>query len=130
MKTDWISEIVERSENGPYIKESDFDLMIVRAVPQLVKKHGLKFDPDVLVPADDAMADRLYQAGLELLVNTGVYNQSTERRIIFTKDESLHVPQNFANASNEFVETISQELKHLDPCFFYRRDHILRKGIR
>ena len=40
MRTDWQVEIVERSENGPYIKESDFDLMLVKLVPKLVKKHG------------------------------------------------------------------------------------------
>ena len=82
MRTDWISEIVERSENGPYMKESDFDLLIVRTVPKLVKKYGLQFDPNVLVPSDDDMADRLYQAGLELLATAGVYNQTTERRKI------------------------------------------------
>lgn len=87
MRTDWIAEIVERSETGPYMKESDFDMLIVRTVPDLIKKHGLKYDPNVLVPSDDDMADRLYQAGLELLVTAGVYNQSTERRIIFALDE-------------------------------------------
>ena len=87
MRTDWITEIVERSENGPYMKESDFDLLIVRTVPKLVKKYGIEFDPNVLVPSDDDMADRLYQAGLELLATAGVYNQTTERRIMLTQDE-------------------------------------------
>jgi|MDTC01.3.fsa_nt_gb methylamine--corrinoid protein Co-methyltransferase len=87
MRTDWQVEIVERSENGPYIKESDFDLMLVKLVPKLVKKHGIKFDPQVPIPADDDMADRLYQAGVDLLVEMGVYNQSTERRIMFSRDE-------------------------------------------
>ena len=87
MRTDWIAEIVERSENGPYMKESDFDLLVVRTVPQLVRKHGIEFDSNVLVPSDDDMADRLFQAGLELLVTTGVYNQTTERRIMLTRDE-------------------------------------------
>ncbi len=87
MRTDWLAEIVDRSETGPYAKESDFDLMVVRTVRELVERHGLKFDPDVLVPADDDLADRLYAAGLELLATTGVYNQSTERRIMFTADE-------------------------------------------
>lgn len=87
MRSDWMAEIVERSESGPYAKESDFDLLIVRTVPKLVEKYGLKFDPNVLVPSDDGMADRLYQAGLELLATTGVYNQSTERRIVLSRDE-------------------------------------------
>jgi methylamine--corrinoid protein Co-methyltransferase len=33
------------------------------------------------------MADRLYEAGLRLFLEMGVYNQTTERRILFTRDE-------------------------------------------
>ena len=87
MRTDWLTELVNRSETGPYMKEADFDLMLVRKIPELVQTHGLRFDPEVLVPADDDMADRLYLAGLELLEFAGVYNQATERRIMLGRDE-------------------------------------------
>jgi methylamine--corrinoid protein Co-methyltransferase len=82
-----LPEIVARSETGPYAKESDFDLMLVRRIPELVAQHGLMFDPDVLVPNDDDMADRLYQAAVELFVDVGAYNQTSERRIRFSRDE-------------------------------------------
>ena len=87
MKKDWLPEIVERSENGPYMKESDFDLMLVKRVRKLVKENGLFFDPQVLVRSDDDMADRLYEAALVLFVEIGAYNQTTERRILFARDE-------------------------------------------
>ncbi len=87
MRSNWLPEIVERSENGPFIKESDYDLTLAKMVKALVKKYALKFDPQVLVPDDDEMADRLYQAGLELFLEMGVYNQSTERRILFSREE-------------------------------------------
>ncbi len=46
------------------------------------------------------MADRLYQAGLELFIEMGVYNQSTERRILFTREE---VETTVATAPNAVV---------------------------
>jgi methylamine--corrinoid protein Co-methyltransferase len=87
MQTNRLPEIVNRSENGPFMKEAAFDMALARKTVELVKKHGIKFDPKVLVPSDDDMADRLYQAGLDLFVEMGVYNQSTERRILFTREE-------------------------------------------
>jgi len=87
MQNNRLPEIVNRSENGPFMKEAAFDLVLARKTMQLVKKHTIKFDRTVLVPCDDAMADRLYQAGLELFIEMGVYNQSTERRILFAREE-------------------------------------------
>ncbi|OGO30295.1 MAG: hypothetical protein A2136_02575 [Chloroflexi bacterium RBG_16_54_11] len=82
-----LPELVSRSENGPFMKEATFDLTLARKVVELVRKHNLKFDPQVLVPHDDDLADRLFQAGLDLFVGMGVYNQSTERRILFDRHE-------------------------------------------
>jgi len=87
MYSNKLPEITKRSEEGPYMKEKDFDMALARKVSQLVEKYGLEFQPEVLVPADDDMADRLYQASLELLVDQGVYNMSTQRVIHFTRRE-------------------------------------------
>lgn len=88
MMNNWLPEIVKRSETGPYIKEADFEMALIQRVRELVKKHGLKFDPQTPIPADDGMADRLWQAGLELFIDIGVYNQSTERRLMFSRGKS------------------------------------------
>jgi methylamine---corrinoid protein Co-methyltransferase len=87
VNSNWLPEIVKRSEAGPYLKESDFDMSIAKRVPELVKKFGLIYDPKMLVPADDDMANRLYQAGMELFLEMGAYNMNTQRRILFTRDE-------------------------------------------
>jgi methylamine--corrinoid protein Co-methyltransferase len=79
--------IVERSETGPFMRESDFDMAVARRIAELVKRYGIRFDRQRIVPADDDLADRVYQAGLELFVEMGVYNQSTERRIVFSRQE-------------------------------------------
>jgi methylamine--corrinoid protein Co-methyltransferase len=70
------------------MKEGDFERALSRRTAELVRQHGIKFDRQTPVPSDDEMADRLYQAGLDLFVDMGVYNQSTERRIFFTRDEA------------------------------------------
>jgi len=87
MYSNWLPEIVRRSEAGPYIKESDFDMKITRRIPELIQEYGLTYDPNVLVPADDDLANRLFQAGMDLFLEMGVYNMSTQRRILFSKDE-------------------------------------------
>lgn len=87
MQNNRLPLIVDRSENGQYIKETAYDLALARKTIELVRKHGIRFDRSVVVPTDDDMADRLYEAGLELFVEMGVYNQSTERCIHFSRDE-------------------------------------------
>jgi methylamine--corrinoid protein Co-methyltransferase len=82
-----LAEIVERSNSGPYMEESEFEMALARRVSELVEEYGLEFDPQVLVPRDDDAADRLYQAGVDLFVDVGIYNQSTERCILFSRDE-------------------------------------------
>ena len=82
------STVVERALTGPICTERDFDLDIF--VPNLrsaVDKYGIKYDPQNPVPADDGLADRVWEAAMEFLCETGVYCLDTERRIIFTRDE-------------------------------------------
>lgn len=87
MNSNILPEIVKRSENGPFMKEGDFERALSQRTGELVREYGLAFDGDVPVPSDDDMTDRLYQAGLDLFLDMGVYNQSTERRILFERDE-------------------------------------------
>jgi len=85
--SNWQTEIVKRSEIGPYLPEAEFERALTRLVPELVRKHGIHYDPQVLIPSDDDMADRLYQAGMDLFLEMGAYNMSTERRILFSRGE-------------------------------------------
>lgn len=87
MLSNYLPMVEQRSETGPYMKESDFDMAVAKQIADLVKRYGIKFDRKTVVPADDDLADRVYQAGLELVLALGIYNQSTERRIIFSRQE-------------------------------------------
>jgi methylamine--corrinoid protein Co-methyltransferase len=57
----------------------------------LVREKGIKYDANNLCPTDDGMADRIWEAGLQLFVEMGAYCQSTERCIRFTRDEVLEI---------------------------------------
>ena len=87
MHSNRFTEIIQRSENGPYLKEADFERVVVQRVQELVRQYGLKFDRRTPIPAEAEMADRLYQAGLDLFLELGAYNMSTQRRIMFSRLE-------------------------------------------
>lgn len=81
-------EITKRALNGPYSAEQDFAMKIL--VPKLkavVKKYGIKYDPNNPVPSDDKLADDIFQAGLELCAEVGCYCKDTSRIIKFTPEE-------------------------------------------
>lgn len=87
MRTNWLPEIVRRSQTGPYIRERDFDLALARRIRKLTKEYGIKFDPNDLCPADNDIADRIYQAGMELFIEFGGFCMSTDRLIKFSREE-------------------------------------------
>ena len=91
MRSNWLLEITKRAQSGPYIKESEFDLKVAKRIKELVKERGIKYDPNVLCPADDDLADRVWEAGLQLFLEFGAYCQTTERCIRFTRDEVLDI---------------------------------------
>lgn len=90
----WLPTLVKRSERGPYMKESDYDLMLAKRVKALVESYGIAYDPEFIVPADDELADRIYRSAVDLIEKVGVYNQSTERRILFSKEEISEAVEN------------------------------------
>jgi len=81
-------EIVGRALNGPIISGKDFDLkLFVPTARRLAKEYDIRYDPETPVPADDDLADRLWQTGVEFFLEVGVYCPDTERRITFTPEE-------------------------------------------
>jgi methylamine--corrinoid protein Co-methyltransferase len=81
-------EMMERAQTGEFIKENDWDLQrVALTTRQLVKKYRLEWDRGRIVTDDDALADAVFQAGLELAVQLGAYNRSLERVLRFSEDE-------------------------------------------
>tara|TARA_B100001964_G_C14219358_1_gene594464 strand:- start:523 stop:1896 length:1374 start_codon:yes stop_codon:yes gene_type:complete len=81
-------DILDRMENGPVTSEQDFDMKSIAVrIPELAKEYDIRFDPENIVNSDDALADRCYQAGLTLAVETGVFCTSNGRRLTWSRRE-------------------------------------------
>ncbi len=54
-------------------------------------KYKIEYDPDEPIMADPSMADAIFQAGLELLLEVGLYCKDTRRLVKFTEEEIKEV---------------------------------------
>ncbi len=81
--------VLDKADNGPYVEEKDWDRQyITHTVKGLVKKYDIAWDKsNVAVPYDDSLSDRLFEAGMELAIESGVYCIDTHRRMIWTREE-------------------------------------------
>jgi methylamine--corrinoid protein Co-methyltransferase len=81
-------EVADRAINtGRLKKVKDFDFSLFNASSRLVKEYGLKYDPKKPIPADDDLADRIFEAGLKLYVEVGTYCVDSQRVIAFSEEE-------------------------------------------
>lgn len=81
-----IEEFQRRSFTGPVMREQQFDLAYSQKVRQIAAKYGFKYNPEEVI-ADDNLADAVFQGGVDLLAELGVYNKDTYRVIEFTRQE-------------------------------------------
>jgi methylamine--corrinoid protein Co-methyltransferase len=81
-------EVLQRSENGPIIDEADFERKLVGpTIKSLVEKYDVQYTGESYINLDDDLADRVFQAGVEFASLVGMYNQSTNRRITWSRSE-------------------------------------------
>src|SRR5512136_1349617 len=80
-----ILDVMQKCLEGLPLSENDYQLRrFAPKVQEKVKEHGIKFDPSNPVPSDDSMADDVFQAGYELLLDAGAYCMDTQRVISYT----------------------------------------------
>jgi len=85
---DYILSVLDKAEGGPVIDEKDWDRSkIARTVKDLIGEFDIRWDPDTLVLADDALADRLFAAGMALATRSGMYCINTSRQMLWMEDE-------------------------------------------
>jgi methylamine---corrinoid protein Co-methyltransferase len=80
-------DAADQCETGEYIKEADFDRKVAPLAKELVRKYDIAYNPEQVIPSDDALADRLFQAGVELFLELGVFCKDTGRIIRFNEKE-------------------------------------------
>ncbi len=79
-------DLQERAVRGRVMQADDFDLEFAFKVRELIDKYGIKYDPEQLV-VDDATADAVFEAGVELLSEIGLYMMSSHRVVGYGEEE-------------------------------------------
>jgi len=124
-------EVIRRAESGEMMKEADYDKRLGRKALSLMKQYEIRYDPECVIPADDGMADRVYQAAVDLFLDLGVYCTDTQRIIRFTREELewalKNVPQEVQyGREEERVSLFPRKVEdRRDPvCFFSAVGHL------
>jgi methylamine--corrinoid protein Co-methyltransferase len=82
-----IFETYERSKHGEKVLEADWDYKIIPAnLAKMKDKYKIKFGKE-MIPEDKDLKNRLFQAGMEMLATTGVYNADLGRVIKVSESE-------------------------------------------
>jgi len=81
-------DVMERALEGKPMSETDYQLRsFAPKVQEVVKKYDIKFDPKNPIPNDGSLADDMFKAAVELLVDVGAYCTSSARVISYTDQE-------------------------------------------
>ncbi len=83
-----ILDVMDKALNGKPMSEADYQLRsFAPKVQEKVREYKIKYDPQNPIQDDNKLADDLFQAGLELLVDVGAFCTSSGRVISFTESE-------------------------------------------
>lgn len=84
-----------RATTGPICFEAEFDKKVYwPKLKKITEKYGIAYDPKNIVPTDDDLLDRLFQAAIELVIDVGVLCTDTRRIIEFTRKEIMDCVNN------------------------------------
>ncbi len=84
-------EVLERTRTGPIMKEDEFEnTFFPEKVKQLVQDYKIKWDGEPIL-TDAQMADAIYEASIQLLVQCGLYCKDTKHLVKFTETELREV---------------------------------------
>ncbi len=92
-------ELVNRGYTGEVVSKDDWDMeYVVEPMMEIVEEFGLTRGNDELLLCDREQAEKYFEAGVEFLSRSGVYNQSTGRVIRFTREEILEAARSMPQA--------------------------------
>jgi hypothetical protein len=83
-------DVAERTQKGPKMDVNDWDMGLFRKISGLVKKYEIAYPGNgILFNLDQSVADRAFQAAVELLTTYGTYCLTTSRVVQHTEEEVL-----------------------------------------
>ena len=85
---EYLASILEKADTGPILDEKVWDRQYIsKKVQDLITKYNISWDEELFIPSDEALADRLFDAGWELALESGVLCISTKRQMVWERDE-------------------------------------------
>ena len=85
-----ITDVYERFVKGKKVPESEWDYTIIpQNLSRLKEKYNIKIEENSIIPEDKELINNIFQAGLEMLVDTGFYCQDLGRVLKVTEEEVL-----------------------------------------
>jgi methylamine--corrinoid protein Co-methyltransferase len=82
-----VFEAYDRFINGDPIPEKDWDYSLIPINASLMKQRYKIDFGDRIIPEDQDLVDRLFLAGVDMLLTCGMYNKDTGTRMRLTEDE-------------------------------------------
>ncbi|KQM11561.1 hypothetical protein AOA80_07720 [Methanomassiliicoccales archaeon RumEn M1] len=84
-----VFDAYNRNLKGKKVTEAEWDYQIIPGnAAKLKEKYNIKFGKEI-VPEDKDLKERLFQAGLEMLVTTGIYNADLGRVLTISEEEVM-----------------------------------------
>ena len=66
-------EVFERADIGPLIPDTEYYMnRFVPKLAEIIDRYKIKWDRQTIVNSDDDLADRVFQAAIDLIVETGL----------------------------------------------------------
>ena len=83
-----IPDVYERFVKGKKTPVEDWDYKVIpENLTALKEKYNIKIENDSIIPTDKELINNLFEAGLEMLVTTGYYNQDLGKVMHVTEEE-------------------------------------------
>ena len=106
----------ERSFSGPIVTEKDFFMKsLIPSIRRIVDEFEIRFDPATPIVTDNDMADRLFEAAIELLNATGLYCDGTNRVIAFHRNEIYEGLESYQNTGTFGEDTDRHRIEPRKP---------------
>ena len=82
-----VFEAFDRSMEGMKIAEGEWNYQVIPSNAALMKeRYNIEFG-DRIIPDDQDLVDRLFVAGVDMLITTGFYNPDFGRKMTVDEDE-------------------------------------------
>lgn len=116
----FIWDIWKRAETGPIVSEKDFNLKIFwPTLKRKLKEHDITYDPASLIPTDESLYDSVFKAGMELLLEVGIFCLSTSKIIKLKEEEIKNVlklaPTKILGEGKEQITMKHREMESHEP---------------